>query len=319
MFSTKIQISPADFKIAHKDKIMTLGSCFSENIGKKLQERCFDVDINPFGVLYNPFSVRNSLLKLIQNQTFAADDLFHHNSLWNSFSHSSLFSDIDVEKTLAQINGRMEKSFRFFQDTDFILITFGTAWVYESVRTGEIVANCHKLPSKEFLRYRLSIDDIVDAYKEIIAQIQRLNPDIKIIFTLSPIRHWKDGAHENNISKSILLLAINELEKLFDAVYYFPAYEIMLDELRDYRFYAEDMLHPSAVAVDYIWQQFVDCYFSEDTKNTMSEIMSLINGLRHKALHPETENYQLFLKDLDKKKQELFQKYPFLKERIKKL
>jgi hypothetical protein len=314
MFSTKVQLPAPAYQLSHSNNILTLGSCFSENIGKKLHEGCFNVDVNPFGVLYNPFSIRNALLNLLRNRRFSEADLFFHNDLWNSFSHSSLFSGISPEKTLETINRRMESACSLFRHIDYLLITFGTAWVYESAATGELVANCHKLPSQKFIRYRLSVEDIVAAYGEIIPQIQLLHPDVKILFTVSPIRHWKDGAHENNISKGILLLAIDKLQQLFGNADYFPAYEIMLDELRDYRYYADDMLHPSALAVNYIWEKFSDIYFSENTKEIVSEIASLKNDLNHRALHPETKAHQAFLLQAENRKQRLLEKYPFLKD-----
>ncbi len=261
MFVTKINIKECTFKVNYEDKILTLGSCFSESIGKKLENVYFNTLINPFGVLFNPVSIKNSLYYLLENKKFTEEDLFFDGNLWHSFSHSSIFSDINKEKVLREINLKLEESISFLQKTNFLFITFGSAWVYEYIKTGEIVTNCHKLPASEFTRYRLSVEDIVNSYKELIFSLKLNNPGLHIIFTVSPIRHWKDGAHENNLSKSTLLLAIDTLQKQFDYISYFPAYEILLDELRDYRYYAADMFHPSEVAVDYIWKIFCDCFF----------------------------------------------------------
>ncbi|MDR0371202.1 MAG: GSCFA domain-containing protein [Prevotellaceae bacterium] len=315
MFSTKVEPVTPTYQLSHSDNILTLGSCFSEHIGKKLYERGFNVDVNPFGVLYNPVSVRNALIDLLENRRFVETDLFFYHDLWNSFSHSSLFSDLSPEKTVETINRRMETACTLFRHVDRLLITFGTAWVYKSTATGQPVANCHKLPSQHFVRYRLRVEDIVAAYRDVIPLLERQRPEVKVLFTVSPIRHLKDGAHENNISKGVLLLAVDELQKRFGNVDYFPAYEIMSDELRDYRYYADDMLHLSATAIDYIWEKFGDTYFSKTTKTIVSEIMSLKNDLNHKVRHPETNAHRIFLSQVENKKRRLLEKYPFLNDR----
>ena len=245
MFTTSIEIPISPVKIDHKSHMLMLGSCFSENMGRKLQNAFFQTDINPFGILYNPFSIRNSIDYLIECKEFSKEDVFQYGSLWHSFSHDSSFSDISQEECLRKINSRLKQTADNLCKTDFLFITFGTAWVFELTGSGETVANCHKLPAKEFRRRRLSVNEIADEYQTLIARLQTSFPQLQIIFSISPIRHWKDGAHENIISKSTLLLAIEELEKSLPNVHYFPAYEIMMDELRDYRFYAKGKFHPS--------------------------------------------------------------------------
>ncbi len=245
MFRTIVNIEPSASQIHYQDGIMTLGSCFSENIGRKLQNAYFDVDINPFGVLFNPVSVAKSIQLILDNKRFTKDDLFHQGSLYYSFAHSSLFSGNNSEEVLARINQRMEMAVGNFQKARFLLITLGTAWVYEV--EGEVVSNCHKLPSVTFQRRRLTVNEIVKDYEELIERLKTQFPELQLVFTVSPIRHWKDGAHENNLSKSILHLAVDELQQLFSYVSYFPAYEIQLDELRDYRFFSSDMFHPSVI------------------------------------------------------------------------
>ncbi len=272
MFQTKVEIPVSKEKISYEDKIMTLGSCFAQNIGLKLQEVWFNTNINPFGVLYNPVSIQKSIELLLENKIFTEKDLIENRGLWQSFLHSSLFSDVTAQKCLAKINERYQRASHFLIHADFLLITYGTAWVFEEKKTGNVVSNCHKLPAKHFVRRRLTVEQIVNDYSELIAKLQQLFPKMKLIFSVSPIRHWKDGAHENNLSKSILLLAIDELQLIFPQVQYFPAYEIQMDELRDYRFYAADMLHPSDVAVDYIWKCFSDTYFDEVTQKIKKEL-----------------------------------------------
>ena len=315
-FFTSVEIPPAKEQISYQHKLMLLGSCFSENIGMKLKEAFFQVDVNPFGVLYNPLSISTSLNRLIENKGFSLSDIFEYQSLWHSFFHSSLFSDVSPEKTLYKIKTRFDASRSFLKNTDFLLLTFGTAWIYENRETKTVVSNCHKLPSQNFNRRILSIKEIVDHYTLLIDQLQHLNPSLHIIFTVSPIRHWKDGAHENNLSKSILLLSVEELQRKFDNVDYFPAYEIQLDELRDYRFYAPDMQHPSDTAINYIWEKFSDTYFSEQTKQIKQRTEHLTNLLNHRPLHPDSPQYRLFQTQIENEKEALRSEYPFLKDRI---
>ena len=316
MFSTQIDIPHSAVEITYNDRILTLGSCFAENIGTKLQEAFFLTFINPFGVMYNPMSVAQGIRHLLSEKEFTTADLFQSGSLWNSLAHSSTFSATTADEALQKINSRLLAARYFLHETNLMMITLGTAWVFELVDTGKIVSNCHKLPASRFTRRRLSVDEIINEFTEVFGLLRNSYPGLKFIFTVSPIRHWKDGAHENTVSKSTLHLAVDALEKQFDFVHYFPAYEIMMDELRDYRFYASDMLHPSDVAVDYIWQRFGDTYFSSETLNLKKELERLRADLNHRPLHPETEEYRLFQLSVEKKKNGLIQDYPFLKERL---
>ena len=316
MFQTRVEIPLSHVNITYESHVMTLGSCFAENIGKKMHDVYFLTDINPFGVLYNPVSIRNSIALLLKNNEFTKEDIFENKSLWQSFSHSSQFSDSTPEVCLDKINNRLETSRSFLQKADFLLITFGTAWVFEEKKSGCVVANCHKLPESKFVRKRLSVSDIATDFTVLISKLQTRYPNLELIFSVSPIRHWKDGAHENNISKSTLLLAIDTLQKVFEHVHYFPAYEIQLDELRDYRFYASDMLHPSEVAVDYIWKRFSETFFSDQTMQLKMRLDQLAADLAHRPLHPESIEYNNFLIKTDKRKAELKIEFPFLINRI---
>ncbi|MDD3323059.1 MAG: GSCFA domain-containing protein [Paludibacter sp.] len=312
MFQTKVKIPDSPLKISHQDSILSLGSCFAENIGKRLTGTYFDVDINPFGVLYNPLSIKNSLNSLMDKQKFTKDDLFENRGLWQSFSHSSLFSDISEELCLNKINERFLKAKEQLKTSRQLIITFGTAWVYDELKSGRVVSNCHKLPSNVFNRRRLSVEEIVDNYTELFEKLFSYNPDLELIFSVSPIRHWKDGAHENNISKSTLLLSINSLQENFSTVHYFPAYEIQLDELRDYRFYGADMQHPSDVAVNYIWERFKMTYFSTSTIALIEKLEQLNDDLNHRPLFPQSDEYKLFVKSIETRKLRLVKEYPFL-------
>ena len=314
MFRTLVNIEASSSKINYQDAVMTLGSCFSENIGKKLQNAYFEVDINPFGVLFNPVSVAKSIQLMLDNKQFTEDDLFQNGSLFYSFAHSTLFSGSNAEETLARMNQRMELAIDNLQKAQYLILTFGTAWVYEY--KGEVVSNCHKLPSSSFQRCRLTVDEIVSNYDQLIQRLRVQFPELQIIFTVSPIRHWKDGAHENTLSKAILHLAVEELQHLFPFVSYFPAYEIQLDELRDYRFFTADMFHPSEVAVDYIWKRFSDLYFSVETQQLLVKLEKLAQQINHRSIHPESDEHQNFKKQLQRQKLELVKEFPFLKDRF---
>lgn len=316
MFRTVVEINPYPEKITYESNIMTLGSCFSEHIGKKLQNAFFQTDVNPFGVLFNPVSIRNSINLLLENKNFTENDIFQHGSLWKSFHHSSLFSANTPEECLLKMNLRARKGMENLAKADFLLITLGTAWVFEHIETKEIVSNCHKLPASRFVRRRLSVQEIVGECIALLHKLKILYPNLKIIFTVSPIRHWKDGAHENNLSKSTLLLAVESIQKLFQNVTYFPAYEILLDELRDYRFFATDMLHPSELAIDYIWQRFSETYFSQKTNQLRKRLEQLSDQMAHRPIHPESIEHSYFIYNLQQQKSQLKTEFPFLAERF---
>ncbi|MDR2854073.1 MAG: GSCFA domain-containing protein, partial [Prevotellaceae bacterium] len=309
---TKIDIPLSINKINHQHTIVSFGSCFAANIGQKLQQLYFQADINPFGVQYNPLSVFQSVERLLENKIFAENELFEHKSLYHSALHDSSFSDISAEKTLQNINDRYLKAVEKLQNADFLFVTFGTAWVFEQKESGNIVSNCHKLPAENFVRRRLTVAEIVEKYTELIKKLKALNPKLSIVLTVSPVRHFKDGAHENNVSKSTLLLAVDTLQKDFDFVSYFPAYEIVMDELRDYRFYAADMLHPSEVAIDYVFQRFVEVYFSPDTQQLIKKLEQYNADKNHRPLHPESAEYQLFLQNMKKREDDIRAAYPLI-------
>lgn len=286
---TIIKLEKPEFKIGYDTRMMMLGSCFVENIGEKLDYFKFDVDINPCGIVYNPVSVANTLQILMEGKRFTRNDLLQNGDRWVSFSHHGSFSDRDPLRCLQKMNERLELSSAHFAQTDVLVITWGTAWVYRYRQSGQLVSNCHKFPSASFDRFRLGIADIVNLYSDLLPRLKESNPRLKVLFTVSPIRHWKDGAHGNQLSKAVLLLAIDELMQRFDFVSYFPSYEIVMDELRDYRFYAEDMLHISPQGVDYIWEKFKGQYFTTETLDFMKRIDKLNKILLHRPSDPDSE------------------------------
>ncbi len=278
-FRTQIDITHSKQELTYDERFLLLGSCFSDNIAQKLQAHAFSVVANPFGTLYNPLSIAKMIEILSPLQLPPQGEGYYHDGLWHSFLHHGRFSHADRATFEQQIAESIQISRKAIQEATTVIITFGTAWVYE--RNGEIVSNCHKLPEKEFTRRRLSIEEIVATWQPIVETF--IAQGKRIIFTVSPIRHKRDGFHENQLSKSTLLLAIEQLQTL--GAEYFPAYEIVLDELRDYRFFAEDMLHPSQVAVDYIWERFSDTYFSTSTRETMRLRFKEYKHSQHQPLH----------------------------------
>lgn len=288
---TVVQIEKPDFNIVYPMRMMLVGSCFVENIGNKLEYFGFYTDINPCGVVYNPLSVANTLYHLLDGKTFSVGDLWHRRDMWGSFEHHGRFSASSAEACLEKINGRMVRSSEELKNTDLLVITWGTAWVYRYNSTGRVVANCHCFPAADFSRYRLEVDEIVSEYKDLLSRLKQVRPSIRVLFTISPIRHWKDGAHGNQVSKAVLMLAVERLCGLFDFVYYFPSYEIVMDELRDYRFYAEDMLHVSAQGIEYIWERFSRLYMGEATLADMKRVDKLRKFLLHRPNNPDNKEY----------------------------
>ena len=283
-FRTEIQLSPGTCSITHQDKILMMGSCFTENISEKLLQAGFEVHVNPFGIVYNPVSLANGLLDLIRRKIYTETELFLYQEIYHSFSHHSRFSGTDKELVLSKINTTIDEASDFLRQANFLIITFGTATVYRLATSGEVVSNCHKLPAKEFQEERLTVFQIITLWNEIISNLQNLNPKLKILFTVSPIRHWKNGAHANQLNKATLLLALNELIESNTSCYYFPAYELVLDDLRDYRFYAEDLIHPNTQAINYIWEKFGEAYFDRKTVELNKEYEKRQRAMNHRPL-----------------------------------
>lgn len=299
--------------ISQKDSVMMLGSCFVSEIGKKLNAAKFRCDINPYGTLYNPLSIATALREIIIGKEYTEKDLFEYQGFWHSGMHHGDFSKQTVEETLQAINGRIEKAHKHLRDLKVLFLTFGTSYVYREMENGRVVGNCHKLPESHFMRYRLTIDEIVDTYTTLAGTLLKMNPELKFVFTVSPIRHIRDGLHENQLSKATLLLAIDVLQTSFpQTMFYFPAYEILQDELRDYRFYAEDLVHPSGLAIDYIWERFTKACMKPDTLQVVHACELLNKSLEHRPLRPDSEEYKRFIEQIVSKINQLNAKHPYL-------
>lgn len=311
MFTTPVDIPTPAFRFSYDDCILMLGSCFADNIGERLRENKFCVTVNPFGTLYNPASIAEAIQLLFRREELTEADLFYHEGLYHSFAHHSRYSRPQVVDCLEEMNRDLRVASDDLYKTTRLIVTFGTAYVYRLKKTGKVVANCHKLPEQEFLRERLTVEQITTEWRAILQQLWEYCPGIKVLFTVSPIRHNRDGAHENQLSKSTLLLATDMICREFpEQTGYFPAYEIMMDELRDYRYYAEDMIHPSALAVKYIWQRFTEAMMSGNTRQVYEEWKVLKQAIDHRPLHPENEKYQLFVQQTLQKIEQFQSKYP---------
>ncbi len=312
-FRTRVEL-PSDIpSVSYADKMMMLGSCFAENMGALFSEKKFCVDINPFGILYNPSSISEALWKLLNGEPYCQDDLFFYQESWHSFMHHGSFSAHTAEEALEKMNKRFGEAQDVLPYLDWLMLTLGTSYVYVSKESGKVVSNCHKLPESHFERRRLSVEEIVEAYTPLIQALRTLNPKLKMLLTVSPIRHLRDGLHANQLSKSVLLLAIERLQQAFpECVFYFPSYEILIDELRDYRFYADDMSHPSSLSISYLWECFSQTFFSEATMQTMAEVEAIRRDLSHKPFRPESEAYKNFLGQIVLKIKRLKEKYPYL-------
>ncbi len=309
---TRIEMPEPSFSIDYHSKILLMGSCFTENIGKQLKHSKFDVLYNPFGVVYNPISLSKQIHMLLNKSSFIPEDLNFFNELWFSYSHYTLFSDPDKDTCLENINKKFNQGKDFIVSASVIFITLGTSFFYKHSETNEVVANCHKIPAKEFNRCFSSLENTITHLKQAVQDIRKVNREVKFVFTVSPIRHWKDGAIENQRSKSALLLAIAHLQAEIEGIFYFPVYEFFMDELRDYRFYADDMLHPSPMAIRLVWERFSEIFLTNDTIKIVTEVNKVLDAMDHRPVHTSTKAYTMFLSGMKLKIDSLGETFPFL-------
>jgi hypothetical protein len=307
-FRTEINIEKGT-PLYYPNGILCIGSCFAEHVGKKFQEGKFPCIVNPFGILYNPVSISQGLEMLLGNSLFEENELFSHNDLWHSWMHHGQFSNEDKSKALEGMNRELEEARTFLASAKMLVITLGSANVYVKKDTGKIVANCHKVPGKEFIRRRLDITEIEEVLAEAFKAAQAKYPGLTVVLTVSPVRHIRDGLEDNQRSKASLLLATEGIVKSGLAEY-FPSYEIMMDELRGYRFYKADMIHPSDVAVDYIWQKFRDAHFGDGTDLKYRQVMKIVWGFQHRVLHPGTFSHRAFLDVQIRRAERLMEQLP---------
>lgn len=301
-FTTKVPVKTYEFPINYESKLLLLGSCFAENMGEKFHYFKFQTAINPFGIIFNPISIEQLVNRVVNQKFFTEIDIFYHNDLWHSYEVHSECSRADKSVFLQELNDTLHAMHRQITEATHVILTYGTSWVYRLKSSNEIVANCHKVPQSEFTKEIISPETIAQSIRNTIDTIHQINPDCKFIFTVSPVRHAKDGFPENQRSKAHLITAIQTiLNPKSSFLNYFPSYEIMMDELRDYRFYADDMLHPSQTAIDYIWIRFFEHYINDNCFAVMQEVCNIQKGLAHRPFNPDSKSHQQFLKNLNQK------------------
>ncbi|MDY8134598.1 GSCFA domain-containing protein [Aquimarina sp. 2201CG5-10] len=309
---TKIPLQSQEPKINYDSEVLLLGSCFAEHIGGKFDYYKFKNLTNPFGILFHPKAIETFLWMTTQREKYTDTDLFYHNEQWHCFDAHSRMSNPDQFKLCQNLNRALEFTFNKIQSATHVCITLGTAWVYRLKALDMVVANCHKIPQKEFEKELLSVDEVVQCLHNSVGLIKSLNPSVKVIFTVSPVRHIKDGFVENNRSKSHLLAAVHQTIETMRNTVYFPSYEIMMDELREYRFYNTDMIHPNGIAIEYIWERFSAIWIAEEAKKTMMRVEEIQRGLRHRPFNPNSKQHLTFLQNLEEKKHRLQSMYSFI-------
>jgi hypothetical protein len=311
-FLANINIKPLEPSITYKDKILLTGSCFTEHIGNFLMENKFNALQNPNGILFDPVSVSSSLLSYIQNKKYTEADLFYLNETWNSWQHHSRFSSINKQDCLDGINQSQQQAHDFLRDAGWLIITLGSAFTYKLVENSNAVANCHKAPAQHFNRHLDTIEEIVTAFDGVIHQLFHFNNKLKIIFTISPVRHLRDGVVDNNRSKARLIEAVHHLVNKFDKLYYFPAYELVIDVLRDYRFYDVDLAHPNYTATQFVLEKFSENCFDQATRELLQEIKKIVIAKKHKPFNPESSLHKKFLEQQAEKTRRIAAMHPYL-------
>lgn len=311
-FRIKIDIRPSKAGINYESPVILIGSCFANEIGRHFENGKLKSLVNPFGVLYNPLSTGRAIDLIMEGKVFSKDDLYFYGNKYLSFYHDTGFSSENAGYSLNKINSSLSEARRLLSGARFLFITFGTARIFKWKENNMPVANCHKIPAAAFTRHLLEAEDIAEYWEEIIRRLQQFNKDLNIVFTVSPVRHLKDGAHGNQVSKSILITAIDKLVSRNNELTYFPSYEIMLDELRDYRFYKKDMLHPSDLAVEYIWDRLRESYFSPGTEQIYQRVLKISEAARHKVLGNDPDELARFKETMLTRISKLKNEYPVI-------
>ncbi|MGG5505508.1 MULTISPECIES: GSCFA domain-containing protein [unclassified Myroides] len=313
-FSTVVPLMHTGKKITYDDKILCLGSCFAVNMGEKFQTYQFQQMSNPFGILFHPKAIEKVVEYAVKGYEFTEADVFEHQEIWSCFAAHSDLNELEQEDIVTKLNVKLFDLQLALKESSFITLTFGTAWVYVFKETGEIVANCHKIPNTQFEKRLLSYEEVIASYTAIVQLIRSVNVEAQIWCSISPVRHTKDGFTANQRSKSILCGALHQaLDELQDAnVSYIPVYEIVMDELRDYRFYKADLIHPNEIAIQYIWERFAAHYIDESMYGVMKKVDEVQKGLNHRPFNPTAEQHLKFLDTLIEKIDDLLEQYPFM-------
>ena len=310
---TQIPLEKQEPVINYHSKLVLLGSCFAENMAEKFSYYKFQIEVNPLGVLFHPVAILDLLTRAHQNTPYSEKDVFFSNGCWQSFRAHSRLNSTSQYEILERLNTALKSTQTQLKNASHIIITFGTAWVYEHIESKTTVANCHKQPQKEFKKSILSIDQLQETFESIRSILKSFNPEVSVVFSISPVRHLKDGFVENNQSKAHLMAALHAVINTTENTHYFPSYELLMDELRDYRFYKEDMVHPNPIAINYIWEKFQSIWIDAKVNPIMQEVNQLQKGFAHKPFNPLATEHTLFLSALAKKAQALESQFPFMK------
>jgi hypothetical protein len=316
-FKLTLDSKRSEYPIGYRDNLFLIGSCFSENMGAKLNTHLFNVLENSHGILFNPISVCNAIEDCIIQKKYTSSDLFFLNDVWNSWNHHSKLSGITELEALNKINESINQGHAYLKSANHLVITLGSAWLYQLNNNapsakGQVVANNHKAPATWFDKYLMKSDILIELLQNTVKQLKQFNPHLHIIFTISPVRHLREGLVENNRSKAVLIQAVHEVVSQFDALEYFPAYEYVMDDLRDYRFYAEDLVHPNYAASQYVWEKLVETYMDKDTQSIMKQVAELQLAMQHKPFFQGSESHQAFLQNCIVKTERLLTTYPYL-------
>src|SRR3970040_2253332 len=313
-FRTPVPIPKSDHLIDYNSKIVSLGSCFAVNMSEKLDYYKLQNVCNPFGILFHPLAIEKLVNFAVSGKRFTESDIFYHNERWHCFDAHSDLSNSNKETLLESLNEILISTSRQLREASHVIITYGTSWVYRNIQSDTIVANCHKVPQKQFRKELLSVGQMQESIANTLKFIHSVNPNCSVVFTVSPVRHIKDGFVENQWSKSNLIAALHQIINCqLSIINYFTSYEIMMDELRDYRFYAEDMLHPNQVAIDYIWERFKETNIAETAYETMDAVATIQKSLQHRPFNPDSESHQKFEANLQDKISKMVSQYSFMK------
>lgn len=311
-FRTQLPLPTYPFSIGHEDSTLAVGSCFAQHISERLRRLRFPVVLNPFGILYNPVSIANALRHILAGHPFTQNDLFQHQELWRSFDHHTSFAHTHPDQALQQMNAALSEAHTQLPKSRLLILTLGTAFAYRLKSNGQFVANCHQVPGHRFEKVRLGISDMQMNLERALEGFKTIAPDLQVLITVSPVRHQRDGLIQNQRSKAALLLTAEALVNQYAWVHYFPAYEWMMDELRDYRFYTEDLLHPNKQAIDFIWQKFDAAFFSQPTRSLNQRIEQILRAFAHHPRFPEREAHRQFLAQQKTRLRNLMEEYPCL-------
>lgn len=312
-FHLNFPLTPLPAGIQYNQELLLMGSCFAEEIGEKLHEHRFNTLINPHGILYNPLSITKALTTYLDGKVYTPEDLFQHNDSWNSWDHHSRFSGLSPEAALHNINHMQAAAVKAIDTADWLILTLGSAHAYVLKENSRMVANCHKVPAGNFYKRLLTVDEVVTALDNVMHRLFFRNRKVNILFTVSPVRYIRDGVVENNLSKAILLQAVHHLVNKFNRLFYFPAYELVIDDLRDYRFYKEDLVHPNELAINYVWEQVVKNCISPASQPLLQSIAEINRAAHHKPFNPQSSQHQQFLRTYAAKVKDLIAAHPELR------